>query len=140
MDLSSIRTALNGFSDATPVSPPHQRDLAAAPFLLGAEARLLPAQSPTALDHLLDLNAPEAWHPEMMADFTQDDIVEIDYPCGQDEPELALNYNVALAATEIWLDGVVVALVQMRQGEGPLKASAIRLIPDLGLAAEWGAR
>jgi len=31
-------------------------------------------------------------------------------------------------------------LVQMRQGEGPLNARAIKLIPDLALAAEIGAQ
>ena len=139
MDLSSIRTALNGFADATPVSAPDMRASAASPFLLGAEARVFPDQFPAAIDHLLDLNAPEAWQPEVMTDFTQSDALEIDYPCGQPEPVVTLNYNVTMAATEICLDGVIVAFVQMRQGEGPLNARAIKLIPDLALAAEIGA-
>ncbi len=140
MDLSSIRTALNGFADATPVRAPDMRASAASPFLLGAEARVYPDQFPAAIDHILDLNAPEAWQPEVMTDFTQSDALEIDYPCGQPEPVVTLNYNVTMAATEICLDGVIVALVQMRQGEGPLNARAIKLIPDLALAAEIGAR
>jgi hypothetical protein len=140
MDLSSIRTALNGFADATPVIAPDLRKPPESPFLLGAEARVLPEQFSAPIDQLLDLNTPEAWQPEVLADFTQNDALEIDYPAGQPEPVIALNYNVTMAATEISLDGVIVALVQMRQGEGPLRASAIKLIPDLGLAAEIGAQ
>jgi hypothetical protein len=140
MDLSSIRTALNGFADATPVPAPDTRAAAASPFLLGAEARVLPRQFPAEIDQLLDLNAPEDWQPEVLVDFTQSDSLEIDYVCGEPEPVLTLNYNVTMAATEICLDGVIVAFVQMRQGEGPLRASAIKLIPDLGLAAQIGAQ
>lgn len=140
MDLSSIRTALNGFSEATPVTPAALHRSAATPFLLGAEARVMPAQMPAALDHILDLNAPEAWVPEILVDFLHSDVLEIDYPCGQPEPALSLNYNVTLSATEVLLDGVIVAMVQMRAGEGPLRASAIKLIPDLGLAAAYGAQ
>lgn len=138
MDLSSIRTALNGFADATPVPAPDLLSSAASPFLLGAQARVLPDQFLAPIDKFLDLNAPEAWQPEVLADFTQSDALEIDYPAGQSEPVIALNYNVTMAATEISLDGVIVALVQMRKGEGPLRARAIKLIPDLGLAAEIG--
>ncbi len=139
MDLSSIRTALNGFADATPVSPAMLQNSAASPFMLGEQARVLPPQPPLALDRLFDLNAPNAWVPDVMTDFTQSDALEIDYPCGQAEPVLTLNYNVTMAATEVRLDGVTVAMVQMREGEGPLNARAIKLIPDLGLAAEIGA-
>ncbi len=140
MDLSSIRTALNGFADATPVPAPELRATAESPFLLGAEARVFPNQFPAEIDQLLDLNAPEAWQPEVLRDFTQSDALEIDYVCGEPEPVLTLNYNVTMAATEICLDGVIVALVQMRQGEGPLNARAIKLIPNLGLTAGLGAQ
>ena len=140
MDLSSIRTALNGFANATPVPAQDLRNSAASPFLLGAEARVLPDQFPAPVDQLLDLNARETWQAELLTDFTQSDALEIDYPCGQPEPVVTLNYNVTMAATEISLDGVIVALVQMHQGEGPLNARAIKLIPDLGLAAQIGAQ
>ena len=140
MDLSSIREALNGFDNATPVTPATLHGSAASPFILGAEARVLPPSAPSALDTYLDLNAADRWTPETMIDFTQDDCLEIDFPCGQPEPELRLNYNVGLAATEVLLDGVIVAMVQMRAGEGPLRASAIRLIPDLALAAKCDAQ
>ena len=88
----------------------------------------------------MDLDARETWQAELLTDFTQSDALEIDYPCGQPEPVVTLNYNVTMAATEISLDGVIVALVQMRQGEGPLNARAIKLFPDLGLAAQIGAQ
>lgn len=140
MDLSSIRTALNGFANATLVPAQDLRNSAASPFLLGAEARVMPDQFPAPVDQLLDLNARETWQAELLTDFTQSDALEIDYPCGQPEPVVTLNYNVTMAATEISLDGVIVALVQMRQGEGPLNARAIKLFPDLGLAAQIGAR
>jgi len=126
MDLSSIRSALNGFSNATPVHP-----APASAFLLGEEARTLPAQAPL----MLDLNQPSAINVEIIDDFTQDDGLEIDYACGSPEPVLALYYNTDMAATEILLDGIIVAMVRMREGHGPLRAAAIRLIPDLSLAA-----
>jgi hypothetical protein len=125
MDLSSIRNALNEFSNATPVD--------ASGFLLGTHVSPLPAQpAPT-----MDLLAPNDWDIALVEDFTQSDALEIDYPCGQPEPEMSLFYCAQKAATEIRLDGVTVALVQMRAGHGPLRASAIRLVPDIGLAAQF---
>jgi hypothetical protein len=126
MDLSSIRNAQNEFSNATPVD--------ASSFLLGAHLSPLPAQS----SHLMDLLAPSDWDIALVEDFTQSDALEIDYPCGQAEPALSLFYNAQKSATEVRLDGVPVALVQMRTGHGPLRASAIRLVPDIGLAAQFG--
>lgn len=133
MDLSSIRSALNGFDSATPVSPAHQ-DSAFAPFMLGEDCPQMQSFAPLALD----LNTAAAWEPPLMEDFTQSDVLEIDYPCGEPEPELSLFFNAKDFATEVRLDGVTVALVRMRMGQGPLRASAIRLIPDLALAAEAG--
>ncbi len=128
MDLSSIRSALNGFSGATPVHP-------ADTFLLGEAARVLPAQAPV----MMDLAAPSGIIAEIIDDFTQDDGLEIDYACGAPEPALTLFYSADHAATEVRLDGICVAMVRMREGHGPLRASAIRLIPDLSLAAEIAA-
>jgi hypothetical protein len=135
MDLSSIRNALNEFSTATPVYPQMSEAAGAEAFLLGADAPALPAQ----LAAMIDLNAPPPQDVLLVDDFTQSDGLEIDYPCGQPEPVISLCYNPVSAATEVRLDGVCVAAVQMRQGHGPLRASAIRLIPDLGLAAQMGA-
>lgn len=134
MDLSSIRSALNGFDGATPVLPADLHGPAAG-FLLGEAAPHHPVQDPI----MLDLNTPKAWSPSIVDDFTQSDALEIDYPCGQPEPELSLFFNAVEFATEVRLDGVCVAMVRMRMGMGPLRASAIKLIPDLGLAAEVGA-
>lgn len=126
MDLSSIRNALNEFSSATPVD--------ASSFLLGAHTAPLTAQSPL----LMDLFAPDDWDVAIVDDFTQSDALEIDYPCGQPEPAMSLFYCAQKAATEVRLDGVTVALVQMRAGQGPLRADAIRLVPDVSLAAQFG--
>lgn len=137
MDLSLLRSALNGFSDATPVKPAdlHGRDDHSA-FLPGENARLLPEQIPP----LMDLNTPSAWDIAVMDDFTRTDALEIDYPCGQDAPAVSLLFIADANATEVRLDGVKVALVRMRYGHGPLRASAIKLIPDLSLAGEFGAQ
>ncbi|MDZ7904848.1 MAG: hypothetical protein U5N55_03090 [Cypionkella sp.] len=134
MDLSSIRSALNGFDSATPVFPADLHGPSAG-FLLGDAAPSFANTAPIALD----LNAPNDWAPPLMDDFTQSDVLEIDYACGEPEPELSLFFNTMEFATEVRLDGVCVAMVRMRMGMGPLRASAIRLIPDLALAADVGA-
>ncbi len=141
MDLSSIRQALNEFSGATPVYPSDLRSsTGVGAFLLGEHARILPAQAPSPIDRALNLDEAGQWQPDLLEDFTQSDALEIDYPCGQTPPDVTLFYNVAASATEVRLDGVTVAFVQMRAGHGPLRASAIRLIPDLGLAADIAAQ
>lgn len=139
MDLSSIRTALNGFSSATPVMPGQKgQDFDAGVFLLGESARIWPAQPPV----VMDLARPKPSDVTMFDDMTQEDGLEIDYACdGASDgpaPAMTLFYNADIHATEVRLDGVAVAMVRMRQGHGPLRASAIKLVPDMTLAAQMG--
>jgi hypothetical protein len=137
MDLSSIRFALSGFSEAARVPSAEINGTAAtSAFLLGENMPQLAEQLPAEMD----LNAPSEWQAAIMDDLTQSDALEIDFPCGEDEPALTLSYNAQVAATEVRLDGVTVAMVRMREGHGPLRASAIRLIPDLSLAAQIAAQ
>jgi len=130
MDLSSIRSALNGFSGATQVFPASttQSDRPGA-FLLGAENRVN-LDAPFAV---MDLNQPAQLQPEIIDDFTQDDILAIDYAPGEAVPNMTLFYNADFAATEVRLEGITVALVRMREGHGPLRAAAITLAADPSL-------
>lgn len=125
MDLSSIRSALNGFSGASLVLPASKaHDEHAGAFLLGAENRL---------GAVMDLNCPAQLQPEIIEDFTQDDVLAIDYTPGEPVPVMSLFYNANFAATEVRLDGITVALVRMREGHGPLRAAAITLAADPSL-------
>lgn len=119
MDLSPARydTAVSALPGAPSLSP-------AEAFALG-----ISPQSP-----VLDLDAPDQWDALEVDDFTQSDGLHIDYPHGSPMPDLSLFYNELKRATEVRLDGVTVALVRMRAGHGPLRASAIRLIADPYLA------
>jgi hypothetical protein len=127
MDLSSLRTALNVFSGASPVLPASKAHGAqAGAFLLGAETRL---------GAVMDLNNPAQLHPEIMEDFTQDDVLAIDYTPGKPVPVMSLFYNANFAATEVRLDSITVALVRMRAGHGPLRSTAIILTADPTLRA-----
>ena len=85
---------------------------------------------------LMDLDNPNQWDVLEVDDFTQSDGLEIDYPQGLEEPKLSLFYNALKLATEVRLDGVTVALVRMRAGHGPLRASAIRLIADAHMGGQ----
>jgi hypothetical protein len=132
MDLSSIRTALNGFSGATPVMPASTADTdGSGAFLLGAQDRVNFSNNGT----LLDLNNPAQLYPEVVDDFAQDDLLAIDFAAGEAAPALSLYYNANFAATEVRLDGITVAVVRMREGHGPLRAAAITLAPDASLCA-----
>lgn len=129
MDLSSIRTALNGFTSATPVLPTsHPQKAQTGAFLLGAESRV-PSGT------VIDLSSPAQVHPELIDDFTLEDALEIEFAAGEVAPVISLFYNANYAATEVRLDGITVALVRMRAGHGPLPSTAIILTADPTLRA-----
>lgn len=105
--------------------------LPGSPSLSPAEAFALGISTP---NPVMDLDAPDQWDPLEVDDFTQSDGLQIDYPHGGPVPDLSFYYNEIKLATEVRLDGVTVALVRMRAGHGPLRASAIELVPDVHLA------
>jgi hypothetical protein len=95
--------------------------------LLGASLRATPPQNKARAG----AKAPR-FDPDITIydDFTQEEGLEMAYDAGHPAPKLTLFYNIDMAGTEVRLDELTVALVRMRPGQGPLRASAITLLPE----------
>jgi hypothetical protein len=140
MDMSFLRSALPLRLGARPAAS-HPDSADADAFALGARgaeavaqgaphAGLAPGASP--LNKPRPGTKPARFDPDISIydDFTQDEGLEMAYDAGHPPPKLTLFYNIDLAGTEVRLDGLTVALVRMRRDQGPLRATAITLIPD----------